>query len=122
MISLQLDISQKFDQVTHILNGLPEDYDPVVMNVAVANQAAQIPVAYLHGLVLDMEIRIAHHRASASSPLDQTSTALFIQKMVPITILAIVVDATVAIEDVANKGVVDPLNLKGQLKITMSLV
>lgn len=60
MNSMQLDISQtdKSDQVTHILDGLLEEYDPVVMNVAAANQVAQIPIAYLHGFQLNMEMLI----------------------------------------------------------------
>lgn len=49
------------DQVTHILDGLPEEYDAMVMNVDAANQTDPVLVAYVHGLLLNMEMRIARH-------------------------------------------------------------
>lgn len=69
------------DQVTHILDGLPEEYDPVVMNVAAANLGNPLSVAYVHGLLLNMEMRIARHRSSSSSPSEQTTSALFTPKV-----------------------------------------
>ncbi|RWR76373.1 putative polyprotein [Cinnamomum micranthum f. kanehirae] len=68
------------DQVTHILDGLPEEYDPVVMNVAAANQSDHVSVAYVHGLLLNMEMRIACHHIFSQSPSDQATTALFTPK------------------------------------------
>lgn len=44
------------DQVTHYLDCLPEEYDLVVMNVAATNQSAPVSVAYVHGLLLNMEL------------------------------------------------------------------
>ena len=58
------------DQVTHILDGLPEEYDPVVMNVAAANLSDNVSVAFVHGLLLNMEMRLNRHKASSSSPSD----------------------------------------------------
>lgn len=40
------------DQVTYILDRLPEEYDQVVMYVAAANQAGHVSVAYVHGLLI----------------------------------------------------------------------
>lgn len=51
------------DQVTHILDGLLEEYDPIVMNVAAANQTDHVLVACVHGLLLNMKMRIARHRS-----------------------------------------------------------
>ncbi|KAJ8624154.1 hypothetical protein MRB53_032684 [Persea americana] len=42
------------DQVTHILDGLLEEYDPVVINVT--DQTDHVSVAYVHGLLLIMEM------------------------------------------------------------------
>lgn len=66
--------------MTHILDGLPEEYDPVVMNVAAANQTDHVSVAYVHGLLLNMEMRIARHRSSTAGHSEQTNTALFTPK------------------------------------------
>ncbi|KAJ8627344.1 hypothetical protein MRB53_020651 [Persea americana] len=66
----------EFDQVTYILDGLPEEYDPIVMNVTATNQSAPVSIAYVHGLLLNMETRIARHRSSSHSPSEQTTTVL----------------------------------------------
>lgn len=70
----------RFDQVTHILDGLLEEYDPVVINVAAANQNDGISIAYVHGLLLNMEMRLARHCSPPHSPSDQTITVLFTPK------------------------------------------
>lgn len=56
------------EQVTNILDRLPEEYDQVVMYVAAANQAGHVSIAYVHGLLLNMEMCKARHRFSSSSP------------------------------------------------------
>lgn len=66
----------EFDQATHILDGLPEEYALVVMNIAANNQFAPVSVAYVHGLLLNMEMRITRHRSSTSLGLEQTTIAL----------------------------------------------
>lgn len=43
------------DQVTHILDGLLEECDHVVMNVATANLQDHVSVDYVRGLLLNME-------------------------------------------------------------------
>lgn len=68
----------KSDQVTSILVGLPEEYDPIVMNAGETNQNAPISDAYVHGLLLNMEIRLSCHWSSTSS--DQITFALFTLK------------------------------------------
>lgn len=68
------------DLVTHILDSLIEEYAPVVMNVVAAKQTDHVLVAYVHGLFLNMEMCIAHHRSSTSSPSGQTTSALFTHK------------------------------------------
>lgn len=65
------------DQATHILDGLPEEYDPIVVNIAATNQNDPVSVAYVHGLLLHMEMRLLRHRSSNFVSSDQTSTALF---------------------------------------------
>lgn len=64
------------DQVTHILDGLPKEYDLVVMNVTASNQTDNISIPYVHGLLLNMEMRLARHRSSHLSS-NQTTTAFF---------------------------------------------
>ena len=61
-------------------DGLPEEYDPVVMNIGATNLSDQVSVAYVHGQLLNMEMRIAHHQSSSSMPFDQTAVALFTPK------------------------------------------
>lgn len=56
----------KSDKVTHILDFLSEEYDPVVMNVTATNQNVSILVAYVYGHLLNMEIRLFRHQSSAS--------------------------------------------------------
>ena len=41
---------EESDQINHILDGLSDEYDPVVMNVAAANLSDHVPIAYVHGL------------------------------------------------------------------------
>ena len=67
------------DQVTYILDGLLEEYDPMVMNMAATNLNDAVSVAYVHGLLLNMKTHLSYHRAS-SMPLDQTTIALFTPK------------------------------------------
>ncbi|KAJ8644451.1 hypothetical protein MRB53_006199 [Persea americana] len=59
----------ELDQATHILDGLPEEYDPLVVNVAVANLSDNIFVTFVYDLLLNIDMRLTHHRAS-SSPSD----------------------------------------------------
>ncbi|KAJ8644755.1 hypothetical protein MRB53_006503 [Persea americana] len=47
------------------------------MNIVAANLSDHVSVAYVHGLLLNMEMRIAHHRSSSSKPSDQNTVALF---------------------------------------------
>lgn len=56
------------DQVTHILGGLPEEYNLVVLTTAAANQTDLVSVSYVRGLLLNKEMWIARHRSSYSSP------------------------------------------------------
>lgn len=48
----------------------------MVINVAAANLNDHVSVAYVHGLLLNMEMRLVCHKAS-SLPSDQTTSALF---------------------------------------------
>ncbi|KAJ8616051.1 hypothetical protein MRB53_035423 [Persea americana] len=50
------------------------------MNVAAANLSDNVSVAFVHGLLLNMGMRLNRHRASSSSPFDQTTSALFTPK------------------------------------------
>lgn len=54
------------DQVTHILDGLPEEYDLVVINVATANLNDNVFVSYVYGLLLNIEMRLAQHCSNTS--------------------------------------------------------
>lgn len=47
------------DQVTHILDGLLEEYDLVVINVATANLNDNVFVSYVYGLLLNIEMLLA---------------------------------------------------------------
>ena len=71
---------EECDQITHILDGLLEEYDPVVMNIVAANLSDHVSVAYVHGLLLNMEMRISRHRSSSPKPSDQNTVALFTPK------------------------------------------
>lgn len=89
------------DRVTHTLDGLPEEYDHVVMNVAAANLKDSVPIHYVNGFLLNMEMRLARHRSNTSVSSNQTTTALFMQKevrLIPLMPLGeVVVDVVIVV-------------------------
>ena len=82
-----------------------------------------VSVAYVHGLLLNMEMRLAHHRSCSASPFDQTTTALFTPKIGK-QIIPIVVGAIKGVDADVVGGMVHPtsIRLMGRIKIIMQLV
>lgn len=51
-----------------------------MVNIVAANQTAPVSIAYVPGLLLNMEMQLLRHRSSTSLSSDQTSPARFTPK------------------------------------------
>lgn len=51
------------------------------MNIAANNQFAPVSIAYVHGLLLNMAMRLTRNRSSTSLGSDQTTTLFLDPKM-----------------------------------------